>query len=113
MSIEAAPVYYWVYILLCANNSLYTGYTTAMGRRYADHVAGKCKYTRSFKPVAIARAWRVCGTKSQAMHVERYIKKLARPEKESLILRPGLLCEQYAQEVLLIVETENSPAITK
>ena len=78
---------FWVYILLCENNSYYTGYTTDLDRRYQAHLDGtaKCKYTRSFRPVCIAQSWKIVGGKAQAMKVERYIKKLPRSEKEKLI----------------------------
>jgi len=84
---------YWVYILLCKNNSYYTGYTDALGKRYQSHVqgTGKCKYTRSFKPIKIAQCWKIPGNKSLAMRVERYIKTLTRQEKEKLILHPAIL----------------------
>lgn len=47
---------YWVYMLLCENNTYYTGYTNNLEKRYQSHVGGNggCKYTRSFKPLKIA-----------------------------------------------------------
>lgn len=88
-----SDVCFWVYILHCENNSYYTGYTTDMARRYQEHVLGtdKCKYTRSFKPVRIARCWQVLGDKTVALQMERFIKKLSRSEKEKLIEQPTLL----------------------
>ena len=85
--------YYWVYILLCENNSYYTGYTNSLEKRYKAHVDGtsKCKYTRSFKPIKIAQAWEIQEGKAAAMKIERYIKKLSRCEKEKIILEPLLL----------------------
>lgn len=52
---------YWVYMLLCENNSYYTGYTNNLGKRYQSHVdgTGGCKYTRSFKPLKIAQFWEI------------------------------------------------------
>lgn len=84
---------YWVYILLCDNNSYYTGYTNNLEKRYQAHVkgTGKCKYTRSFKPIRIAQWWEIKGDKSVAMKLERYIKKLSRKEKEEIIAQPSLL----------------------
>ena len=83
----------YVYILLCSNNSYYTGYTTNMVRRYQEHVKGtiKSKFTRSFKPLKIAQCWKVYGDKSIAMKVEKYIKSLSRKRKENLIKFPLLL----------------------
>ena len=75
---------YIVYMLRCDNGSLYTGYTTDLAKRYQAHLAGRCKYTRSFKPVAIAHYW-VLDSKSEALRLERAIKALSRQEKEHLI----------------------------
>lgn len=85
--------YYWVYILLCDNNSYYTGYTPDLEKRYQSHLdgSGKCKYTRSFKPLRIAQSWKIEGDKALAMKIERYIKKLSRAEKEKLIASPEKL----------------------
>lgn|SRR3990167_4434393 len=87
--------HYWVYILLCQNNTYYTGYTTDLAKRYQSHLngSGKCKYTRSFKPQRIAQCWQVIGTKSLAMKIERQIKRLSRLEKEKLIVRPSKLSD--------------------
>jgi putative endonuclease len=84
---------YWVYILHCENNTFYTGYTNDMDKRYKEHVdgTGKCKYTRSFKPLRIAQCWKINSDKSLALKIEMYIKKLSRNEKEKLINDPTLL----------------------
>jgi len=83
---------YWVYILLCSNNAYYTGYTTDLEKRYASHVKGTAsKYTRSFKPIKIAQSWQINESKSVAMRMERFIKKLSRAEKEKIIACPSLL----------------------
>jgi putative endonuclease len=45
---------WFVYILLCADQSLYTGTTNDVAARFAAHLNGKgAKYTRSHKPVKI------------------------------------------------------------
>ncbi|WED42945.1 GIY-YIG nuclease family protein [Legionella cardiaca] len=99
---------YWVYILLCQNNSYYTGYTNNLVKRYQSHVSGtgKCKYTRSFKPIAIARCWKISGDKAQAMRLERYIKKLSRQEKEKIIAEPLVL--NHTLNINFLVEDTDS-----
>ena len=84
---------YWVYILYCENNTYYTGYTTNIDKRYQQHINGtsKCKYTRSFKPVALAQCWKINNDKSHAMKIEAFIKKLSRVQKEKIIRHPSLL----------------------
>lgn len=83
---------YWVYILLCDNNTYYTGYTDNLEKRYQAHLSGKgrCKYTRSFKPVKIAQSWQV-EDKIAALKLERTIKKLTRNEKEKIINQPDMV----------------------
>lgn len=90
---------YWVYILLCDNNTYYTGYTNDLKRRYQSHLdgTGACKYTRSFKPIKIAQSWEIMTGKSEAMKIERYIKKQTRHEKEKLIQCPEILFSHWAQ----------------
>jgi putative endonuclease len=86
----------WVYILHCNNNTYYTGYTTDLARRYQEHLRGiASKYTRSFKPLAIAQSWKITDKKSIAMKVERFIKSLSRQKKEELILYPEMLAEYF------------------
>ena len=84
---------YWVYILLCKNNTYYTGYTNDLLKRYQSHLngTGKCKYTLSFKPLCIVQCWEIIGDKSFAMKIEQHIKKLSRQEKEKIIARPSKL----------------------
>ena len=84
---------YWVYMLLCENNSYYTGYTHDLDQRYQSHVdgTGGCKYTRSFKPIKIAQSWEIKDGKCVAMKIERYIKQLSRKEKNKLIQYPETL----------------------
>jgi putative endonuclease len=88
---------YWVYILRCENNTLYTGCTSDLTRRYEEHCAGtpKCKFTRSFKPIEIAQYWQIRDGKAAAMRVERFIKKRSRLEKEALIVSPSKLAENF------------------
>ncbi len=88
---------YWVYMLYCDNNTYYTGYTDNLEKRYQSHLdgTGKCKYTRSFKPLYIAKAWKIEGDKALAMRIERYIKSLSRAEKERQIESLSLLPEGF------------------
>ena len=92
---------FWVYILRCSNNTYYTGYTNNLKKRYKSHMdgTGKCKYTKSFKPIEIAQCWRIYDSKAKAMQIERNIKKLSRIEKEKLIINPSLLLDSSIQIV--------------
>lgn len=75
----------YTYILLCADGTLYTGWTNDLERRLAAHNAGKgSKYTCSRRPVELVYR-EECGTKEQSMSRERQIKRLTRSEKLALI----------------------------
>lgn len=76
---------FYVYILLCGDGTLYTGYTNDLSRRLAVHNAGKgAKYTRSRLPVSL-KYWEAVPNKSSALRRERAIKSLTRREKLALI----------------------------
>ena len=78
---------YFVYLLRCQNNSLYCGYTTDLKRRIHEHLYAKqgAKYTKRYKPIAIAQAWEINASLSIAMRIEYAIKQLSKIEKELLV----------------------------
>jgi putative endonuclease len=74
-----------LYILECADGSLYTGITTDLKQRLERHNQGSaCKYTRSRKPVKLAYC-KIFKTESSAKKQEIEIKKLSRINKLKLI----------------------------
>ena len=76
---------HWVYVLECDDGTLYTGYTTDVERRVAEHDAGDgAKYTRGRTPVELVYSERF-DTRSAAMAREHEIKSLSRREKERLV----------------------------
>ncbi len=89
---------YYIYILNCDNGSYYTGYTTDLTRRFAEHLAGtdKCKYTRSFKALSIAQSWQISGSLSIAMKIEKFIKQLSKQKKQELVIHPDSLSSWLA-----------------
>ena len=75
----------FVYIILCADNTLYTGWTVDLEARIKAHNAGNgAKYTRGRGPVTLVYS-ESFETKSDAMRREMEIKKLSRIEKLQLI----------------------------
>ena len=75
----------WVYILRCADGSLYTGWTVDLDRRLAAHQAGTAsRYTRSRRPVALAASWAM-PDRTAARREEARIKALSREAKLSLL----------------------------
>ena len=76
---------YFVYLLRCADGTLYTGFTNDLARRLAAHNAGRgAKYTRGRRPVELVY-WESFSNKSSALRRECAIKRLSRAEKLSLI----------------------------
>ncbi len=73
---------YHIYILRCADGTLYTGSTNDLDKRIAAHNGSKAgaRYTRSRRPVILAYSERF-DTKSEALKREAALKKLPRPEK--------------------------------
>lgn len=70
-----------VYLLRCADNSLYCGITNDLDRRVAAHNAGSAsKYTRARLPVALEASVEV-KDKSAALKLELAIKKLPAKRK--------------------------------
>lgn len=76
---------HYVYIVECADGTYYTGYTTDVERRVAEHDAGEgAKYTRGRTPVELVHVEEY-ETRSAAMSREHGIKSLSRRDKERLV----------------------------
>ena len=77
---------YYLYILECADGTLYTGITTDLARRIEEHnSSGKgAKYTRTRRPVKLCYS-EVCEDRSSASRREHAIKKMTRTQKLRLI----------------------------
>lgn len=75
-----------LYVLVCRDQSLYTGITTDTTRRLHDHnhTTRGAKYTRSRRPVVLL-AQKEVGTKSDALKLEWKLKKMRREQKLSWI----------------------------
>jgi putative endonuclease len=75
----------WVYMLRCADGSLYTGWSTDVSRRLRRHSAGKAsRYTASRLPVELVYAAAVAD-RGAALREEARIKRLRRDAKLALI----------------------------
>jgi predicted GIY-YIG superfamily endonuclease len=77
---------YYVYILACADGSLYTGIATDVERRLAEHNSSLngAKYTKSRRPVSLVYQEK-CKNRSEALKREYEIKQLSRQQKLTLI----------------------------
>lgn len=78
-----------VYLVRCADNSLYCGITSDVTSRIEKHNAGKgAKYTKSRLPVELIAASREM-PKSDALKLERYIKNQPSGKKISALHEKG------------------------
>lgn len=76
---------HYVYIVQCADNTLYTGWTTDLAGRIKAHNCGKgAKYTKGRGPVTLCYS-EFFETMSEALKRERQIKKLNRSKKLKII----------------------------
>jgi putative endonuclease len=74
-----------VYMLLCDDNTIYTGITNDLKKRFENHISGKgAKYLRGRKPLEIVYTENF-QNRSMATKREMEIKKLNRRKKEALI----------------------------
>ena len=84
---DTTPQWY-VYLMRCADNSLYAGVTTDPERRVREHngeLKGKgAKYTRTRRPVTLAVAIPL-PSKVAVYQAEYAIKRLNKSEKESVV----------------------------
>jgi len=78
---------WFVYIVRCADNTLYTGVTTDIARRLREHngeVRSGAWYTKLRRPVVLVYAETI-DSQSRALKREATIKKLSKQQKEHLI----------------------------
>ncbi len=86
---------YYVYILRCNDNSLYTGITSDFKKRFETHTnkeRAAAKYTKSRTVTGVEAIW-TCPGKGDALRLEARIKKLKKIKKEELIQNPCVVNE--------------------
>ena len=83
VDVRAGAPGWFVYLLRCADGTLYCGCTNDLGRRLGRHLSGSVKYTRGRLPVELAYSEEADG-RSSAQRREAAIKRLPRPRKLSL-----------------------------
>ncbi len=104
---------YYVYILLCSDDSLYTGITPDLRRRMRQHgglVKGGARYTALRPPKAIAAVW-TAPEKSTAAKAEYAIKHLTPAEKRTLVSAPERVNELLGREVPLDLTVYEAPTL--
>lgn len=81
---------FYFYVLLCADKSLYGGFTNNLQHRLAAHNSGKvAKYTRNHRPVKLIY-FEEFPTKSEALKAEYAFKHQARSKKITYLKQHGV-----------------------
>jgi putative endonuclease len=76
---------WYLYIIRCRDNSLYTGITVDVGRRFIEHEQGRgAKSLRGKGPLKPAFSAKL-GTRSRALKLEYRIKRLPKAAKELIV----------------------------
>ena len=84
---------WYLYILRCKDNTLYTGITTDVEKRLEAHRSGKgAKYTRGRAPLELVYR-ETCGSHGDALKREFAVKRLSREQKTELIEKSKELCK--------------------
>lgn len=92
---------HFVYIVRCADGTLYTGYARDPEKRAQAHNAGRgARYTAGRRPVSLvyAEAFESAG---DALKREHEVKRLSRALKEGLIAKRGAL--RQAQGAMIVL----------
>ena len=78
---------WYVYVLRCSDDSLYTGMTKDVARRVREHESGHgARYTLAHLPVRLVAAWQF-PSRSAALSAEAHFKRLARCRKLRFVRR--------------------------
>lgn len=91
MPVSITTAQWWIYILRCKDNTLYTGITTDIERRLAEHNTDDslaAKYTRSRRPLHLLYQ-EAANSRAEASRRELEIKRLSKAAKEKLISPHG------------------------
>jgi putative endonuclease len=86
---------WYLYVVRCRDGTLYTGISTDIDRRLAEHQEGGyagSKYLKGRGPLTLLFRKRL-GSRSLALKVENMVKKLSKAKKEKLICVPGCIEE--------------------
>lgn len=101
---------YFVYIIQCRGNRLYTGITTDIERRFSEHSDSKkgARFTRANPPEKILAVWK-CNDRSSASKLEYAVKKLRRDKKLLLISDCSAYDVLFGDDFVAAERLENTP----
>jgi len=89
---------WYVYMLLCRGNAIYTGIALDVAARYAQHLAGTgARYTRANPPCRLLAKF-ACPNQSTAGRLEAAIKRLPAADKRKLVGKTGAAARKLLLE---------------
>lgn len=91
---------YYVYMIRCDDDSLYTGITTDVERRMREHVLKlpqAAAYTKSRNVLSLEALWSA-KDRSSASKLEYQIKRMSKKQKERLITNPNVFAQYSVEE---------------
>lgn len=100
---------YYVYMLRCEDNSIYTGITTDINRRMEEHFSKgkKCaKYTYRHTALKLEVYWEA-QTRKLASQLEYHIKQLKKEQKEELVKDKNLIKDFMKDKIEIFKESKN------
>ena len=100
---------YYVYMIKCEGDTLYTGITNDIDRRMEEHFGRteKCaKFTRSHRALSLEALWS-CENRSIASKLEYRIKQLTKAQKLRLIADNDIFPELFGDELPKLFRREN------
>ena len=79
---------WYLYVVRCSDDTLYTGVTTDLKRRLNEHNTSNrgAKYTKARRPINLVY-YELYQSRSNAQKAEHKFKKLTRTQKEKIIVR--------------------------
>ena len=104
---------WWVYVVRCADGTLYTGVAMHLLGRLREHNQDDrrgARYTRGRRPVALYTACR-CADRAAATRLERQVKRLPRSRKEVLPSTASWLTAAEALGIAAAEEDAGVPAV--
>ena len=97
---------HFIYVALCKDNTLYTGYTTNVEKRITAHNNGTgAKYTKTRRPITLLFA-KEYTTKSEALKAEYAFKQQTRSQKINFLTGQGVKIRKTSKPIIQLLQQE-------
>ena len=97
---------HFIYVALCKDHTLYTGYTTNVKKRIMAHNNGTgAKYTKTRRPITLLYA-KEYATKSEALKAEYAFKQQTRSQKINYLTGQGVKIRKTSKPIIQLLQQE-------